>query len=212
MLGLGFWTTSKQLNDITNKRDFAFDYRNRFVEFSNQFHSTFDRHWSQGSFDNEKYIWLTKNVSKMQNYLGAGGKMEYIGPFQSIHIRNYEIVINTLPKFRDGSILSFDVNSVDDCLIRYIGLMENQLEKINKKIRNPIIWFQVGFQSIINIPLYVLNWFGILTDNAISSVTTNMFYKLIIGLGGLVTFVSGLVTIIQGKEETIKFIHKILNH
>lgn len=212
VLSIGFWTIFKRLADYSQKLHFAFEYRNKFMEFSDLFHSTYEKNWTQGTFDNEKYIWLTKNVSKIQSDLGHIGRMDYIGPFQRVHYRNYEIVINTLPKFRDGNIQAFDVNSTDDCLIRYVGLMEDLIVKIKKKIRNPIIWFKEGFQEIISLPIYILNWFGLLTDSTVSKVTTNLIYKIVIGIGGLIAFLSAVVTIIQGKEDTIKFIQKIINH
>jgi hypothetical protein len=206
ILFIGFWTIYKRLSNYIQKHDFAFEYRNNFIEFSNLFHS------SQGTFNNEKYIWLTKNVGKIQRYLGNTGKMEYLGAFQRIHISNYEIVINTLPKFRDGNIHPFDINSTDDCLIRYIGLMEEQIIYLKKIIKNPIILFKEGFQEIFSLPIYILNWFGILTDNSVYRVTTNIIYKLVLGLGGLVSFLSAVVTIIQGKEETLKLFQKIFSH
>ena len=121
-------------------------------------------------------------------------------------------MINTLPKFRSGQIENFDVNSTDDCLLRYLGVIEKALISIRKKIKNPIVWFKEGFQEIISLPLYIFNWFGILSDNSVSKLTTNAIFKIFSGIGGLVAFASGIVTIVQGKDQIISFINKIFPH
>ncbi|UOK42159.1 MULTISPECIES: hypothetical protein [Flavobacterium] len=208
---LGFIKILLRLNDYKQKHHFTETYRDQFIEFSNLFFSTFQKRWAEGTFDSEKYIWLTKNVGKIQTNLGYFGRIEYIGPFQRIHIKNYEIVVNTLPKFRDGTIDAMDVNSTDDCLIRYIGVIENQILEVKKKLKNPIIWFREGFEEVASLPVYILSWFGLLTDKTVSKVTTNIVYKIIVGVGGLIALLSGLVTIIQGKEETISFLKKLLH-
>jgi hypothetical protein len=173
--------------------------------------SSYD-HWTKaGKIDNEKYIWLTKNVNKMQEKLGGHGRMFYVAPFRTYQIPRYEIVINTLPKFKEGNIKDFDLNSVDDCLIRYIGVLEGVIDSTDKKLKNPIIWFKEGFQELVTIPIYLLNWFGLISDKNVFKITSNLLYKIISGVGGLIAFVSSAVTIIQGKEAVIELMHKILN-
>jgi hypothetical protein len=85
------------------------------------------------------------------------------------------------------------------------------LESIKKKLKNPIAWFKEGFQEIISLPIYLLNWFGILSDTTVSKVTTNVIFKILAGIAGLVTFISGIVTIIQGKDQTISFIRQLFH-
>ena len=85
------------------------------------------------------------------------------------------------------------------------------MASIKRKLKNPIIWFKEGFQEIISLPLYILNWFGILSDTGVSKVTTNVIFKFLAGIGGLVAFASGVVTIIQGKEQTIAFFKQLFH-
>ena len=206
VFALGFITIFRRYQRILKEKNFGVEYRNRFVEFANKYFETTHGYYSQKNFDTELYIWLTKNVNEIQANLGHLGKMHYVAAFQMYEVKNYEVVINTLPKFRDGKIESFDVNSTDDCLLRYIGSMKKIIESLSKKLKNPIIWFKEGFQEIISLPLYIFNWFGILSDRAVARVTTNVIWKVLAGLGGLVTFVSGIVTIIQGKDQTIELL------
>jgi hypothetical protein len=211
ILGLGFFTINKRRLKYIQNSNFAVEYRNNFVDFCNIFHKTYEKHWSPGTVDNDKYIWLTKNVGKIQDIIGHTGIFDsYITPFQRMHFRNYQIIINTLPKFKEGNIHESDINSVDDCLIRYVGNMEDIIDQVEKKMRNPIIWFKEGFKEILTLPIYILNGFGLIPDNIVSKIKSNLIYNIIIGIGGLAAFSSAIVTIIQGKQQTIEFIQSLL--
>ena len=102
------------------------------------------------------------------------------------------------------------LSQFDDCLLRYIGHTEERTKTTAKNLKNPIIWFRVGFQEIISLPLFVLNWFGIFSSRTVDRVTESTIYKVFTGIIALVTFASGIVTIIQGKEATIAFIRNLL--
>lgn len=208
---IGFFTIYKRLKSFQEDFEFAFDYRDKFVSFANTFLSTYNQFSRNGTIDNEKYVWLTKYVTKIQTELGPFGIMDYIASFQRYQVKNYQIIVNSLPKFRDQSIDKFEINSVDDCLLRYIGNLEEVINQIKRKIKNPIIWFQEGIQAILSIPLYLLSWFGIISSRSIFKLKNNFIFKLITGIAGLVAFISGLVTIIVGKEETIKIINELFH-
>jgi hypothetical protein len=157
----------------------------------------------------ELYVWLTMNVNKIQNMVGTFGVMTYKPAYQNYIINNYNLIINTIPKFREGPIESFDVNSVDDCLLRYLGHLEELSKDIRSNLWNPIIWFREGFKEIISIPIFLLNWFGIISNKRLSSIKASVFYKIITGLIALVTLVSGIVTIVVGYDQTITFIKNL---
>jgi len=192
---------------IIKKHNFVFDFRNNFIDFTNNYFKGYDTFTKKSeSFDNELYVWLTKNVNKVQSILGNSGIMDYVAPFQIYRIPRYEIIINTLPQFRNGSITEFDINSTDDCLLRYLGQLEKRIEKVDKELTNPVIWFTIGIQTVISIPLYFLNWFGLFSNRSIAIIKEGLFYKIISGIIALVGFLSGIVTIIVGKEQVIQFV------
>ena len=99
---------------------------------------------------------------------------------------------------------------MDDCLLRYLGHLEELLKDTQKNLRNPIIWFREGFKEIISIPIFLLNWFGIISNKRLSTIKTSVFYKIITGLIALVTLVSGIVTIVVGYDQTIEFIKNMV--
>mgnify|MGYP001138042494 FL=1 len=209
---IGFIQLYRIHSRTIKKHDFASEYRNKFIEFANKYFEQYDRWSKSGNLDNELYVWLTKNVSKIQSNVGSFGVMSYKPAFQNYMVNNYQLIINTIPKFREGQVENFDVTSVDDCLLRYIGHIEERSEVTLKNLKNPIIWFRVGFQEIISIPLLILNWFGIFSKRTVNGIMESTFYKIITGVIALITLLSGIVTIIQGKEKTIEFINSILGN
>jgi hypothetical protein len=211
IVGIGFLTILNRLRGFKDDFNFAFEYRDKFVSFANTFLSTYNQFSRNGTIDNEKYIWLTKNVNKIQSDMGPFGVMDFIAPFQTYQVKNYQIVVNSIPKFRSQNIDQFEINSVDDSLLRYIGNLEEIIKLVQKKLKNPIIGFQEGIQSIISLPLYFLSWFGIISRQLIFKVKDNIIFKLITGITGLVAFISGIVTIIVGKDQTIEFIKKLFH-
>lgn len=212
VLIVGFVKLFIRYRRIQDNFEFAHEYRNKFVEFSNKyFEKRSQWQWVQSEgFDGELYMWLTKNISKIQTTVGSFGIMDYIAPFQTFKVSNYQIIINTIPKFRDGNIQEKEVNSIDDCLIRYLGYTEDMGKSSQKNLKNPIVWFRVGFHEIISLPLFVLNWFGIFSGRTIDKVMDSVIYKVFTGIIALVAFASSIVTIIQGKEQTLEFINRLL--
>lgn len=207
----GFVKIRKRANMNIKKYHFANEFKNRFMALVNTYVKTYDT-WSQkGNVDQEQYIWLTKNVNTMQSYLGYIGTLHYVAPFQLYTINNYQILINTIPKFRNSQVKEYDINAADDCLVRYIGVVEKKLDYDKKDLKNPIIWFKEGIHDIMSLPLFVFSWFGIISNKSLSKFMTNTVYKFITGIIALVTLISGIVTIIQGKEATFEMINKLLN-
>lgn len=212
ILIIGFVSIFRDYLKFNNNHEFAHEYRNRFVTFANKYFENKNNYRERDEFDGELYVWLTKNVSKIQNEVGQFGVMDYIAPFRAYHIPHYQIIINTIPKFRERDIQSFDVNSVDDCLLRYIGFVEEEKDKTSNKLKNPIIWFKIGIQELVSIPLLILVWFGIFSKRTAAFITNSTIYSFFTGIIALVTLISGIVTIIQGKEKTLEFLMKFFGN
>ena len=207
---VGFLDVYNRHSTVIENIVFAREYREKFVDFANKYSKTFGRGDRSGDFDGEIYVWLTMNVSKIQGLVGGFGVMSYKPAFQNYLIDNYQIIINTLPKFRAGQVENFDIGAVDDCLLRYIGHLKEYEKVTLKNLKNPIIWFREGFRAIFSFPLLILNWFGVFSSSSIKSIMNSAIYKIIAGFLALVSLVSGLVTIIVGYDQTIGFINRFL--
>ncbi|HTN21652.1 MAG TPA: hypothetical protein VL125_14310 [Pelobium sp.] len=208
----GFAIVYKRFTTNLKNLNFANEFRNKFIDFANDYFRSYDSWSRKGTFNGDKYVWLTMNVNKMQGQLGHLGTMHYVAPFQIYQISNYQILINTIPKFRDGKVQEFDVNSSDDCLLRYLGVIENIVTQNQKSLKNPVIWFKEGMHEVLSLPILILNWFGIFSNRTLAKIMTSSIYKVFTGLTALITLISGIVTIIQGKEKTIELIQKIIGN
>lgn len=207
---IGFVQVYNHHSRVVKKIDFVGEYKNKFVEFANKYFQTHDRYSRSGDFDGELYVWLTMHVSKIQNYVGSFGVMSYKPAFQNYMINNYQIIINTIPKFREGQVENFDVGAVDDCLLRYIGYLKEYNKDTFKNLRNPIVWFREGFREILSVPIFILSWFGIISNRTVNSIKDSLIYKVFSGLIALVTLASGVVTIVVGYDQTLEIIHRLI--
>lgn len=196
--------TFRSIISLQNERQFIFEYRNKFVELANLYHQ-------HKPLDSELYRWLILKSVKAQNTLGHLGKIYYTGTYyRPMHIPNYEMISNTIPQIRTGAIQDNELFTCEDLMMRFIGRQEDLIEQAKKDLKNPLRSFQLGIQFYLAFPIHLLNWFGIISVRAVNLALSNWFFKLISGILGLVTFISGVVTIIVGWDESINLIKKLL--
>lgn len=200
---IGFLSILDSKNKLILKQSFTDEYRTNFIQLGNEYFKTYERYLSQGNINESLYVWLTLNANKMQVYLSSFGFVVY-QPASVNYIQNkYPVIFNTIPKFKTAQILIEDASLVDDCLLRYIGYLNERIEVRNKEIKNPIVWFREGMKEIISWPIIILSWFQIISTNKVQSIKNNLIYKSISGIIALAAFLSSLVTIIAGYEPTI---------
>ena len=191
------------------KLEFANEFRNHFVNLANHYLQSYDSWSRQGNIDHNNYNWLTKNVDQMQANLGGIGIINYVAPFGRFHSTNYQVLINTISKFRE-KIHQTEINLCDDCLTRYIGIYEKIIISNKKELKNPFLWFKEGINFLLILPFNILKWFGLMNSKTVKQITNNLVYKIFTGLVALIAFISSIVTIIQGKEATIGFIKAVV--
>ena len=178
--------------------------------FVNEYYNKFASKYDAQEFDDELYIWLTKKANKIQVILGVNGILDYIGPFRQYRISNYQVIVNTLPKFRNGSIVPEDIGFAEDSLLRYSGVAEIRSEKYLSKLKNPIIWFQIGMQQILAIPITFLSYFGIYSIHTANKIKESIIWRIFSGLISLITFASAIIGIITGWDKMIEIWFSIL--
>lgn len=206
ILLVGFIKLRNSCKNLQEALKFATNYREQFHDLAIAYFQSMDRYSDSGSLNGEKYEWLTKNVEKIQRRLGMFGIIDYTAPFNKFRAPRYEVVINTIPKFRDGTVKEHDANWVDDCLLRYIGHNEEIIEERFTELRNPFIWFREGVQFVVSIPFYALNWFGVISERRLDGIIRNTFFKVGSGIVSIVAFMANLVTIFGTWGRLIHFI------
>lgn len=207
---IGLIKIFKQKTNYTYKVNFANEYRDKFNQLSLKYAKSYDHSSRKGKIDDKIYVWLTMNVDKIQKFIGTFGIMSYKPAYQTKMFSNYQVIINTIPKFREGKIDNYDIIQVDECLLRYLGHMEEINKEVLRKLTNPLIWLREGFKEIFSVPILILNWFDIISNQTLNSIQESFIYKITTGIIALVSLISGLVTIIIGYNETAKIINQFI--
>lgn len=207
---IGFVKMINQKLKIIENTDFIKLYRDKFVDFSNSFISRVQNS-NSFVFDFEAYNWLIMNSVKAQEILQGWGYINYKPAFKSYYINNYPIILNTLPKFRSNDLEMFDLNSVDDSILRCLGDLEVKFIYVSQNFYNPIVLFKEGVKEVLSWPILFLFWFGLLNDRTLDSIKHSGIFSFFAGIISLVAFISGLVTILIGAEESIEIIKTIIN-
>jgi len=199
---IGKSSHGKKLQNIEMDLSFLIEYRNRFVELVNEYHVN-------RSLDNQLYTYLMEKSNKTELLLGQTGRVHYMPPFTNYTIPDYPIVLNTIPKFKTGALLDFDISSSDDVLLRKIGILKEGQESLNND-DNLKTWFQIGSKAILSLPLSLLNFFGIISTNTLKSFTASSIFKVINGFVWLLALLGTLITITTGWDAFKKIIQSIL--
>lgn len=211
-IGIGIFKKCNQNIKIKRSIEFAKEYQVKFSELADGYLGKLDKYNKTHIFDESLYIWLTKNATKIQHDTGQFGVIrQYSAPYSSFIHENYEMIVNTLPKFRNCEIDQQEIHYVDDCLIRYIGFQEEQEANAVKNIMNPIVLFSIGIQEVLSIPLRIVFWFGIYDNRTLYKIKNSLIFKVVSMVFALIVFLSGVITIIQGYEQTIAFFKSIFH-
>jgi hypothetical protein len=191
----------RAISTLIHKHDFVHAFREKFVQFSNPYVQQQQRLFGMEQAvqpDAQLYHWLVSNMDKTQRLLGIYGRGLYTAPFHRFQIPSYEYILNTVNQMRTGDADTQDLSMCDNMMVRYLGDMGRLIEEEQKDIKNPIAWLQQGIQFYIGFPIRLLNWFGIISETSFDNIVSSKLFKALAGLGGLVAFISSLVTILQG--------------
>jgi hypothetical protein len=207
---IGFLKMINERLRIISNSDFINLYRDNFVKFSNVYISGI-QNYNSFVFDNQAYNWLIINSVKAQEILKGWGYIDYKPAFKNYYVKDYPLILNTLPKFRSNDLEMFDINSVEDSMLRYLGELDNKFKNINENLFNPIVLFKEGVKEVVGWPMLILFWFGLLNKMSLYSIRQSGVFNFLTGIISFVAFISGLVTILVGAEESIEIIKKMIN-
>jgi hypothetical protein len=191
------------IREANNQKD-AYEYMNNFREYGNSLIVEKENY--------KLYEWLTMRAPKMQDKVGELGVARgFIPPFSGIQYMSYQILINALPTLRDearSSIRGFNsiqnnimhnyLTMIDDVLLRYIGVVENEIEKLKGQVKNPFLWLREGIQSIVHLPFLLLYWTGVIKYGTYYTISNNIIIKFINFLVIIIGLVSSIITIVTG--------------
>jgi hypothetical protein len=200
VLSLGFARIIREKSRVSGK-----------ISFSEDFIDKLKVNFESNGRDNESYVWLTHRSSKMQNQMGAYGiYASYKPPYANFQYQNYPIILNMLPDLRKalqdrvlsrGDLAQQYAVSLQEAIIRHVGVMEDRENEYFKSIRNPVIWFREGIRIIVALPLSILEWLGVLSEKSVSSLISSRAFRLCTAFVGIVCFVSAVMGIALGLEQ-----------
>ncbi|MGF7058629.1 hypothetical protein [Brassicibacter mesophilus] len=213
---IGFIKLVFDYKKIINKINFTNEFINKYREFGNGLF--------QKRMDEEVYQWLRLKSSKMQSFMGSFGiASAYKPPFSNLLYKNYQILVNGLSEIRREytmaqSMLSFDlaysnlyeqVRLIDDCIISYLGALEDAEQDKIANLKNPTIWLREGIRFIVVFPLSFSYWSGLIKYHTYNRLSNNFFVKIVTTLVAFIGFIGSIVTIILGYEPLVEAFNKI---
>ncbi len=140
---------------------------------------------------------------------------KYKPPHANYMIGDYPVLVNLLPELNRaandeflGRIAGEYATMIEEVLDRYSGELETSADRAKAPLRNPLIWFREGVEACLAVPRTILAAFGVVRRSGrhpqgkVAMVTSGLF--------ALVTFVSGLVTIVAGWDPFRAIIGRVL--
>ncbi len=214
---VGFVMRLVEYRRIQRRIDTTYSYRNQFIDFVNAL-------INNRNFNDEAYIWLTENINEMQAELETDGIIAYMyDPLRGVKRRNYQILINYLPKLRnflsETSRLSSNIMTenylkeagfCDDAFIRHVGTLHSLEKSMHKQLINPLSSFSYGIENFLFIPVSALTAFGLLPTRWGKMFKHSKILKLLVGIVELVTLISSVVNVVLGWDEFSQIISRLL--
>lgn len=189
------------------------DFEEQFTEFCQSM--------SANNFDNNIYSILMRKSEEIQKLLGHYGIMAtyQASRYDNIY-RNYQVIVNELPKIRDNysnisnmlspkiilSCIEESINLITDSLLRKSGEMERLNNMYIKELKNPFIWLRSGIQFIITSPIIIVCWSGLIEYQVYVRITNNFFVRFMSFVIVMVELYGTVVTIVTGNQAFKKII------
>ncbi len=183
---------------------------------------------SQGQ-DGEAYGWMLQRSERLQRAMGWYGVMPLYRPaFENAGYRNYQIVMNLVPKIRADFVASAGMLSsrglgglaperqhhalLEEAFLRYAGHLGEKHEHDVADMVNPFKWLREGVQSVLLFPFKLLQWFGVLSPGLLEAIDANPFVKIVSGIVAIVSFLGSLTTVVVRWAPFSKIVHEWIAH
>lgn len=193
---LGFIKSLYNIKKYIEDYNFVNDYIGKMMDLLNR------------RIDNTNYVYLLDNAIKLSNVLGIYGVMDLTIPFKGTY-KNYSIV-NIILNYR-SDLMEDELTLAMKSMQIYLGQCNDNIKSTRKTLKNIFSLFSVGFRFLFNIPLFILNSLGIISNSFYYKIKNNGFYYFIQNLVALIGLVSSIIGIIQGKEVLFNIYKMIIN-
>jgi hypothetical protein len=210
VLGTGLMRAYWLHRRMTQRLVLAHEFRDQFIRYCN----------SEGR-DGEAYTWLMLNSNRVQSEMGGHGiAATFRPPAANYAIKNYPIILNMVPEIRRlfaqdefrlfHRMVGEYACMVDEALLRYVGALGDALDESRWRLLNPFIWFRLGVEQLLSVPVLMLRWSGLIGAGVVAAVQGNILFR---GLSAAITFIgliSSVVTILLGWSDTVNLVRPYL--
>ena len=181
-------------------------------QFAEEYFSKYRHLMGSDIFDEGCYQWLVYNVERMQKEMGEyGSASSYRPPFANYMIRNYSIVLNTILNMKDDTVSPSDLTTVENYLVRYIGVLNHAIAEKWKGIFNPFVWLTRGVRCILFYgPIWIFRSVGLIRYTSPNTMGDHLLVRLISGLISLFFFIAALASLLSGWDALVRFLERIL--
>ena len=198
----GYLSLKRRHSLIFEKREFCVTYYNTFQAVLTSI--------ARGNINHKKFQWLRMQAGKMQTQVGQAGLMIYRNPYQGMIYNDYPVIINEIGKLADRHVDPFTANSIEQILLLEIGKLDNKLEEAEKDQKKVKLWLSIGITQIFTVPLSILEAFNIIGSSTVKRAAGSRVYRVFSGvivfIVAIIAVFGNVVTIIQGYDQTKKFL------
>lgn len=199
---IGYVILKRELNALRRDLGFLSMFYNKFIEFAELY--------SRRMTNPGLYQWLALNSAKSQKMCSRWFRGTLVAPFGGYISRNHEFITNTIPRMKNDTADDVEVNMTEDILLKTIGVLQGGEKLSLADVKNPFKWFQYGVRFVIGFPIRLLKWFGIINSNTFYRLSSSKFFKVVSGFVALIAFISSVITILAGWDQSVEFIKKVL--
>ncbi len=206
LIVVGFLILRNRLSAVYKSLDFVEEFRSKFIDYCN----------SRGE-DREAYTWVTLNSPKMQRNMGSYGVYEaYQPPAANYMVKNYQIITNMIPEVRRhidlnneslgtmfASSIDGFIKAIDEALLRYIGVLNEQEDDAKRKLTNPFLWIRTGVEEVLSLPILLFAWFGLIGFSTVRRLQNNFFFQIFSVITTMAGLIAAIMTIVMGWDDFI---------
>ena len=156
-----------------------------------------------------------KKIQLSYNNMGYYGVLaNYSPPYATYGYKQYQVIVNTTMKLqtiysemknRDFCLDSNDLAMMDNMILSYEGVLENEIDNIKNHLKNPFILVREGIQLIVCLPITIIYWSGLVKYATYNRIGESYLIKLVSFIIAVIGGISSILTI-MGSTEIINSI------
>ena len=210
---LGYSVKKSRIKKLTERTNFTIDFHNTFTDLVNYFS---EHH----NFDTPAYDKYIHDVDAIHLELGLDGMVWMKDNLTGVTSSSYQPLANLTEEMRNESALPSNYitgirlnnlyGTCDDILRRHLGHLDRMVAAEQKHLHNPIVCFGEGIRTISRVPVMLLVWLGLISENSGTSFSNSVFFKVFGSIFTIIGFISSIFTIVLGWNDFVLLMKNII--